>query len=191
MLAFQRRNGTEATCEAAVLAERWPNCFACPHCEGTRCSRYERHGRTYWQCAACPRQYSPLAATVFDNTKLLLTEWITCRLHPDAEVFSDGLGAFRAACELDHAHTVMQANSPREGCEVEGARWVNSVMGNIKRFLDGTYHAFAFFKDAKLYLAEASWRFDRAALLPRLLVAALRCSAWSELKPRNVPVYTS
>ena len=89
----------------------------------------------------------------------------------------------------------MQANSPREGCEAEGARWVNIVMGNIKRSLDGTYHAFDFFKYAQRYLAEASWRFNRRfeliALVPRPLVAAVRCPAWSEHKLRSVPVWAS
>jgi hypothetical protein len=87
------------------------------------------------------------------------------------------------------------ADRPREGCQAEGARWVNIVMGNIKRSLDGTYHAFAFFKYAQRYLPEASWRFNRrfdmAALVPRLLVAALQCPACTEPKLRNVPVYAS
>jgi transposase-like protein len=75
MSAFQSRYGTEAACEAAVLAARWPHGFACPHCESTRCSRFERNGRAYWQCTGCRHQYSLLAGTVFDNTKLPLTQW--------------------------------------------------------------------------------------------------------------------
>ena len=75
MSAFQQRYGTEAACEAAVLATRWPHGFVCPHCEGTTCSRFERHGRMYWQCTGCRHQYSLLAGTVFDNTKLPLTQW--------------------------------------------------------------------------------------------------------------------
>ena len=306
MSAFQRRYGTEAACEAAVLAARWPTGFVCPRCAGSAYSRFERYGRPYWQCAGCRHQYSLLAGTVFDNTKLsltqwfqalyvltqtknnvsalelmrhlgvcyrtawrlkhklmqamahrdaarqlngfvqiddaylggernggkrgrgsenkrpfvvamatnaaghpqmaiaepvegftkvALTEWMTRRLYPDAEVFSDGLGAFRAARELEHTHTVIKADNPREGCEAEGARWVNIVMGNIKRSLDGTYHAFDFFKYAQRYLTEASWRFNRRfeliSLVPRLLVAAVQCPAWSESKLRNVPVWAS
>ena len=134
-----------------------------------------------------------VAEPVAGFTKVALAEWMTRRLHADAEVFSDGLGAFRAARERDHAHTVIEAGGGRAACEAEGARWVNIVMGNIKRALDGTYHAFGFFKYAQRYLAEASWRFNRrfelVALLPRLLVAVARCPAWSESKLRAVPVY--
>src|SRR3546814_2408051 len=98
------------------------------------------------------------------------------RLAPDAEVYSDGLGAFRAVIDLDHAHTVIQAGGGKAGAEADGARWVNVVMGNLKRSLDGTLHAFRYFKYAERYLGEAAWRFNRRfdlkSLVPRLLVAA-------------------
>lgn len=67
------------------------------------------------------------------------------------------------------------------------------MLSNVKRALDGTYHAFKFFKYAHRYLGEAAWRFNRrfrlAALVPRLLVAITRCKPWSERKLRNVPVF--
>ena len=122
-----------------------------------------------------------------------LTAWSQRRLHPQAEVFSDGLGAFRAVVPLDHAHTVIDAGGGRKATEANGARWVNIVLSNLKRALDGTYHAFKFFKYAHRYLAEAAWRFNRrfrlVVLVPRLLVAVARCPAWSERKLRDVPVF--
>jgi hypothetical protein len=53
-----------------------------------------------------------------------LTEWAQRRLHPQAEVFSDGLGAFRAVVPLDHAHTVIDAGGGRQATGADGARWV-------------------------------------------------------------------
>lgn len=126
-------------------------------------------------------------------TTAALTEWAQRRLQADAEVFSDGLGAFRAVVPLDHAHTVIDAGGGRKATEADGARWVNIVLSNLKRALDGTYHAFKFFKYAHRYLAEAAWRFNRrfrlVALVPRLLVAVARCLAWPERKLRDVPVF--
>jgi len=126
-------------------------------------------------------------------TKAAITEWAERRLQPGAEVYSDGLGAFTAVADLDHPHTVIQCATPRQGCETEGARWVNIVLSNLKRALDGTYHMFCFFKYAHRYLGEAAWRFNRRfrleAMVPRLLVAAARCQPWSETRLRNVPVY--
>ena len=128
-------------------------------------------------------------------TKVALSDWAQRRLHPQAEVFSDGLGAFRAVVPLDHAHTVIDAGGGRKATEADGARWVNIVLSNLKRALDGTYHAFKFFKYAHRYLAEAAWRFNRrfrlVALVPRLLVAVARCQPWSERKLRDVPVFAS
>ena len=54
-------------------------------------------------------------------------------------------------------------------------RWVNTMLGNVKRSIDGTYHAI----DAKhvpRYLAAFSYRFNRryqlADLVPRLVYAS-------------------
>ena len=128
-------------------------------------------------------------------TQDAITQWAERRLQPGAEVFSDGLSAFTAVVDLDHPHTVIQCGTPRQGCETEGARWVNVVLSNLKRALDGTYHMFCFFKYAHRYLGEAAWRFNRRfrleAMVPRLLVAAARCQPWSETRLRKVPVYAS
>lgn len=126
-------------------------------------------------------------------TKKALSDWFALHLEPDTEVYSDGLGAFRAAVDQDHAHTVIDAGGGRAATEAEGARWVNTVLSNVKRSLDGTYHAFGFFKYSERYLAEAQYRFNRRfdlkAMLPRLLVAAARCRPWSERALRDVPVF--
>ena len=128
-------------------------------------------------------------------TKVAMDEWAKRRLQPDAEVYSDGLGAFTAVVELDHPHTVIQCETPRQACETDGARWVNVVLSNLKRALDGTYHVFCYFKYAHRYLGEAAWRFNRRfhleAMVPRLLGAAARCQPWSESRLRQVPVYGS
>lgn len=116
--------------------------------------------------------------------KKAVEAWGQPHLVPGAEVYSDGLGAFRAVVDLDHAHTVIVASTRKAACEDAGARWVNIVLGNFKRSLDGTRHAFHFFKYADRYFGVAAWRFNRRfqlkALIPRLLVAAARC------KPRSV-----
>ena len=56
-------------------------------------------------------------------------------------------------------------------------RAVNTFLGNLKRSLGGTYHAFDFAKYAHRYLAEAQYRFNRrfdlSSILQRLLRAAV------------------
>ena len=124
----------------------------------------------------------------FDN--VALTDWGKRRLAPDAEVFSDGLGCFRRVVELDHAHTVLETEGGRAATEVKGARWVNVVLGNVKRAISGCYHAMRQAKYARRYLAEAAYRFNRrfrlAELLPRLARAMVLCKPWPEPKLRAV-----
>ena len=128
-------------------------------------------------------------------TSNAITDWAQRHLQPGAEVYSDGLGAFRAVVDLDHAHSIIKCATPRQTCEANGLRWVNIVLSNLKRAIDGTYHSFRFFKYAHRYLGEAAWRFNRRfdlkALVPRLLVAVARCQPWSEARLRDVPVYSS
>lgn len=128
-------------------------------------------------------------------TKVALADWAQRHLQPETDVYSDGLGAFRAVVDLGHAHTVIETTGGRAATEATNARWVNIVLSNLKHSLDGAYHSFGFFKYAHRYLAEAAWRFNRRfeldALVPRLLVAAARGNAWSERKLRDVPVYAS
>lgn len=125
-------------------------------------------------------------------TKVALADWAQRHLHPGTDIHSDGLGAFRALEEQGHAHTVIQSAGGRAATEAGQMGWLNTILGNVKRSLDGTYHAFDFLKYAHRYLAEAAWRFNRrfdlAALVPRLLVAAARCKPWPDTRLRYAPV---
>lgn len=123
-------------------------------------------------------------------TLTAMGEWAQRHLRPGTDVYSDGLGAFRAVIEHGHALTVIESEGGRAATEAKSARWVNIVLSNVKRALDGTYHAFGFATYAHRYLAEAAWRFNRRfdlkVLLPRLLVAAVRCKPWAERRLRDV-----
>jgi ribosomal protein L37AE/L43A len=118
----------------------------------------------------------------FDTASI--TDWSQRRLAPDAEAFSDGLAAFGAFVDTGHAHTVVHAPTRRAATEAPGARWVNVVLSNVKRALDGTYHAIRQFKYARRYLGEAAYRFNRRFRLrefvPRLLRAMVLCKPCAE-----------
>jgi hypothetical protein len=120
----------------------------------------------------------------FDNDSI--KDWQARHLAPDAEVFSDGLFCFRRFAETGHAHTVLETSGGRAACEVKGARWVNVMLSNVKRAISGSYHAIRQGKYARLYLAEAAYRFNRRfdlrAMLPRLARAMMLC------KPHPEPV---
>ncbi|AAW77215.1 putative transposase [Xanthomonas oryzae pv. oryzae KACC 10331] len=74
----------------------------------------------------------------FDNASL--EDWIARRLEPECEVYSDGLACFRRLEEAGHAHT--HARYRRRSCcnrRPGSTRWLNVVLGNVKRAISGTY----------------------------------------------------
>lgn len=118
----------------------------------------------------------------FDNASL--NDWITRRLAPECEVYSDGLACFRRLEDAGHAHTTLDTGGGRAATEVAGARWVNVVLGNLKRAISGTYHAVKQAKYARRYLAEAAYRFNRRfrlrETLSRLATAMMQCKPCPE-----------
>lgn len=118
----------------------------------------------------------------FDNVSL--EDWVARRLAPKCEVYSDGLACFRRAEAAGHAHVVLDTGGGREAIDQLGARWVNVLLGNVKRAISGTYHAIRQAKYARRYLAEASYRFNRrfrlAGMLPRLAIAMMHCKPCAE-----------
>lgn len=129
----------------------------------------------------------------FDNASI--ADWVERRLDPEAEVFTDGLGAFRRFIDAGHAHTVLETGGGRVATEARGARWVNVVMSNVKRALDGVYHAHKQHCYARRYLGEAAYRFNRRfrlpEMLPRLCRAMTLCKPCPEPKLRLATNYVN
>jgi transposase-like protein len=97
-------------------------------------------------------------------------------------VVSDGLDCFRATAQHG-VHERIVTGGGKASVELPQFRWLNTVLGNFKTALAGTYHAFKFTKYAARYLAEVQFRFNRRyhldQMLPRILralVVATPCS---------------
>ena len=107
-----------------------------------------------------------------------LWDWSRQNLAPGCTVYSDGLACFNAVTMTGCAHqtTVVGGRKPKDLPEFQ---WINTVLGNLKTSLSGTYHAFAFSKYAARYLAAFAYRFNRrfdlATLPQRLLIAVVHC----------------
>lgn len=69
---FLEAYGTEEQCLEALCKMRWPHGFECPECGSKdHCLLH----RGLFQCAKCHHQASPIAGTIFMDTKLPLTIW--------------------------------------------------------------------------------------------------------------------
>src|SRR5258708_39979189 len=71
--------GTEDQCREAVMRWRWPSGFVCPVCGGKHHSLVKT--RALYQCAACRRQTSLIAGTIFAATKVPLGTWFRAMYH--------------------------------------------------------------------------------------------------------------
>lgn len=107
-----------------------------------------------------------------------IEQWAQSCLAPGCTVLSDGLACFTAVTAAGCAHqpTVVAGRKPKDLPEFQ---WVNTVLGNLKTSLSGSYHAFNFRKYAVRYLAAFTYRFNRrfdlSTLHARLIVAVVSC----------------
>jgi ribosomal protein L37AE/L43A len=78
-----------------------------------------------------------------------------------ATVVSDGLWCFRAAAIVGAGHERVVTGGGKASVNLPQFKAVNTLLGNLKTAISGTYHAFAFAKYAHRYLAEFQYRFNR------------------------------
>ncbi len=95
---------------------------------------------------------------------------------PSATVISDGLWCFGAVQIVGADCERVVSGGGKASAKLPQFKAVNTCLGNLKRSLSGTYHAFDFAKYVHRYLAETPYRFNRRfnprAILARLLRAA-------------------
>ena len=80
---------------------------------------------------------------------------------PSATVVSDGLWCFGAATLVGAEHERIVTGGGKASMALPQFKWVNTLLGNLKTAITGTYHAFDFAKYAHRYLAEFQFRFNR------------------------------
>ena len=99
-------------------------------------------------------------------------------LAPTARVYTDGLGCFTGIAAAGATHVPFTVGPLLRPEKMPRFKWVNTVLGNIKSAITGTYRAVR--SHAGRTLAEFEYRFNRrfdlAAMIPRLGYAAVRTS---------------
>lgn len=112
---------------------------------------------------------------------------------PSATVISDGLWCFRATTLVGAAHERIVTGGGKASVTLPQFKAINTLLGNLKTAITGTYHAFDFAKYAHRYLAEFQYRFNRRfnmkTILPRLLAALIAAPPSSERDLRAAEVY--
>jgi hypothetical protein len=110
-----------------------------------------------------------------------------------ATVVTDGLWCFRASAIVGAAHQRLTVGTSKTSVKLPQFKAINTLLGNLKTAIGGTYHAFDFAKYAHRYLAEFQYRFNRRfdmrALFTRLLVALVAAPASPEHRLRLAEVH--
>jgi ribosomal protein L37AE/L43A len=70
---FLERFGSDDQCRAYLFEARWPEGFRCSACGRNRA--WAHKARLIYECAACGKQHSLLAGTIFEQTKTGLAKW--------------------------------------------------------------------------------------------------------------------
>jgi ribosomal protein L37AE/L43A len=116
--------------------------------------------------------FSPVKAFTLND----VADWAKKSLSPHTTVVSDGLHCFNAVKKAGCSHQKEVVGKKRKSTSMECFTWVNTILGNFKNAMSGTYHAFDFEKYCHRYLGEYQYRFNRrfnlAAMFPRLCSAA-------------------
>ena len=99
---------------------------------------------------------------------------------------SDGLGCFTAVAGLGAVHERSVTGGGAASAKLPQFRAVNTVLGNLKSALAGTYHAVNSAKYAHRYLAEFQYCFNRRFHLRRILQRLVTAAACTPPQPRRV-----
>lgn len=105
-----------------------------------------------------------------------IKKWARDHLSPDSTIVSDGLACFKAVTSIGCDHERVVVGTKQRSTDLACFNWVNTMLGNIKTSLSGTFHAFSA-NHIPRYLAEFQYRFNRrydlSAMIPRLLHASI------------------
>lgn len=123
---------------------------------------------------------------VADFTNKDMKQWAQRHLAPGCLVVSDGTPAFAQVIQAQATHERHVTGGGRQGAQTPSLRWVNTLLGNLKTSMAGTYHSFDHARYAQRYLAEFCYRFNRRFDLPKMLPRLLKAVATTGPLPLKV-----
>jgi transposase-like protein len=100
--------------------------------------------------------------------KTEIARYAQASILPGSEVVSDGLHCFSGVTAAHCRHVPLITGSGRQAAQHPAFKWVNTLLGNVKNALLGTFHAIRG-KHVPRYLAEFEYRFNRRFDLPAMI----------------------
>ena len=114
---------------------------------------------------------------IAELSKSGISEWAENNLAPGSIIVSDGLNCFPGVREAGCVHLSIVTGGGPDSVDIPEFKWVNTMIGNIKNAIRGTYHVISK-KHVPRYLAEFCYRFNRrfelGEMISRLAYIAVR-----------------
>ncbi len=118
-------------------------------------------------------------------TKAALQDFVATSMALPLTLVSDGLGCFTVAASMGAVHDRVVTGGGKASVLNEKFRAVNTLIGNIKTALTGTYHAVKFAKYGYRYLAEVQFRFNRRYDMRAILGSLLHALVATPKRPER------
>ncbi len=113
-----------------------------------------------------------------------ITHWARTHLTPDCEVSSDGLRCFRGIAMICSHRSITTGGGPAS-VEKPEFIWINTLIGNVKNAIHGTYHSLHG-KHLGRYLGEFAYRFNRRFALERMVERLIYVAARTPALPYSL-----
>lgn len=101
-------------------------------------------------------------------SKADISDWAINNLATGSTIVSDGFNCFPGVREADCLHLPIVTGGGPDSVDIPEFKWVNTMIGNIKNAIRGTYHAISP-KHVPRYLAEFCYRFNRRFELSKMI----------------------
>lgn len=106
-----------------------------------------------------------------------ISQWAIKHLMPGSIVVSDAYNCFPGLVNAGCIHQAIKTGGGPDSVNIPEFKWVNTMIGNIKNSIRGTYHAISK-KHVPRYFAEFCYRFNRRfdlrEMISRLIYTAVR-----------------
>jgi transposase-like protein len=112
-------------------------------------------------------------------------KWSTKSLETGSTVISDGFRCFSAVKKSGCKHKPHVVGSGKRSTDLRCFQWVNTILGNLKTAMSGTYHAFKFDKYAHRYLGEVQYRFNRRFEMKDMFIRMVYATVQTGARPER------
>jgi len=115
----------------------------------------------------------------------VVSKWSRKHLHHESIVISDKYWPLRGAAENVLFYGAIKTKGIYDNPENKIFHWLNTILGNVKRAIHGTYHSISS-KHLPRYLAEFCYRFNNRFYMAAMVGALVNRAALTKPRPQRI-----